>query len=321
MEQGRALAAEGELPVADVEVLSPATPPLSPIGRGRMLYLLAVAFAAGLIGLTFATVLEFLDRSVRSFQQLKNIAGLTEAAMVPAVSRRISGSLAGLTSRGHEGRFGEALRGLVLALKQASGGDIPTSVLVTSPLPGEGKSLVASALAVEIAAGGQRVLLVDCDPTHGKVHRLFKGRESPGLTEYLRGAAEFDDVICKDDASGVDYIARGSKVSGRPSRSDRISELIAAAKESGRVLIFDSSPVFASIETTKVAMAVERTLLVIRWGRTHRDAVELAVLQLRAGISSEIIGVINMVNPRRHGLYGFKESESYSRSLRRYEAS
>ena len=70
-EQGRALAAEGKLPVADVNVLSPATPPVAPISRGRLFYLLVVSFAAGLVGLTIATALEFLDRSVRSFQQLQ----------------------------------------------------------------------------------------------------------------------------------------------------------------------------------------------------------------------------------------------------------
>ena len=87
------------------------------------------------------------------------------------------------------------------------------------------------------------------------------------------------------------------------------------------MLIFDSSPVFASVETTRLAMAIERTILVIRWGRTRRDAVESAMMQLRTGNSAEMLGVINMVDPRRHGLYGFKESESYSSALRRYEAS
>ena len=68
-------------------------------------------------------------------------------------------------------------------------------------------------------------------------------------------------------------------------------------------------------------MVVERTLLVIRWGRTRRDAVESAVLQLRTGAGADMLGVINMVDPRRHGLYGYKESESYSSALRRYETS
>lgn len=320
-EQGRALAAEGKLPVADVEVLSPATPPEAPIGRGRLFYLVAATLVAGMLGLTIAAALEFLDRSVRSFQQLQNMAGLTEGVMVPAVSRRIAGSLAGLVDRGHEGRFGEALRALVLALKQTNEGRLPGNVLITSPLPGEGKSLIAAALAVEVAASGQRVLLVDGDSVHGSLHRWFGGRESSGFAEFLRGEAELNDIIRHDDASGVDYIARGFRAPGRLRESDRLDELIKAAKDSGRLLIFDSSPIFASVETTRLAMVVERTLLIIRWGRTRRDAVESAMQQLRTGNSAEMLGVINMVNPRRHGLYGFKESESYSSALRRYETS
>ena len=190
---------------------------------------------------------------------------------------------------------------------------------MTSPLPGEGKSLIAAALAVEIAAGGQRVLLVDGDGAHGRVHRLFDGRESPGFAEYLRGEVELDDIIRADAASGVDYVARGLRSSGRPRENDRLDALVEAAKDRGRLLIFDSAPVFASVETTRLAMAVERTLLVIRWGRTRRDAVESAVLQLRSGGAGEMLGLINMVDPRRHGLYGYKEAESYSTALRRYE--
>lgn len=318
-EQGRALAAEGKLPVADVDVLSPATPPLAPIGRGRAFYLLAVSVAAGLIGLTVAVALEFVDRSVRSFQQLQGIAGLAKASMVPLVPRRIAGSVAGLVERGHEGRFGESMRGLVLTLRQIAGGSLPASILVASPLPGEGKSLIAAALAVEIAAGGQRVLLVDADPAHGRLHRLFGGREAPGVAEYLRGEAELDDVIRHDAKSGVDYIARGMRTPGRLGGRDRIGELVAAAKESGRLLIFDSPPAFASIETTKLAAAAERTLLVVRWGRTSRDAVESAMLQLRTEYGEDVLGVINMVDPRRNNLYGYKESENYAKALRRYE--
>ena len=133
--------------------------------------------------------------------------------MVPAVSRRIAGSLAGLVGKGHEGRFGEAIRGLALALKQSSGGRPPASILVTSPLPGEGKSLIAAALAVEIAASGQRVLLVDGDGAHGRVHRFFDGRESPGFAEYLRGEVELDDII-RATARAASNMSRGG--SGRP---------------------------------------------------------------------------------------------------------
>ena len=171
--------------MADVEVLSPATTPVGPVGRGRIFYLLAVSIAAGMIGLTVAVVREILDRSVRSFQQLQNIPGLSEAAMVPVVSGRVAGSLVGLVDRGHEGRFGEALRALVLALKQTNGGSFPSSVLVASPLPGEGKSLIAAALAVEVATSGQRVLLVDGDSVRGRLHRLLRRPRIPGVCRIL----------------------------------------------------------------------------------------------------------------------------------------
>lgn len=319
VEQGRALSAESNIPIADIEVLSPAVPPFGPVGKGRLFYLLAVSLAAGCVGLTVAVGLEFFDRSVRSFQQLRTVSGLTPVGMVPRVSRRIASGRAGLLEGGHEGGFGEALRGLVMTLKQANGGHLPASLLVTSAFPGEGKSLLAAALAIELAASGQRVLLVDGDSAHGRVHRMFEGHEAPGLAEYLRGEVELGDVIRHDEASGIDYVTRGVEASGRPRENDRIAALFETARERGWLLICDSSPVFARVETTKLAAAAERTLLVIRWGRTSRVAVDAAVSQIRASIDANPLGVINMVHPRRHSLYGFKESESYSGALRRYQ--
>ena len=319
LEQGRALSAESTLPVADVEVLSPAALPMGPVGKGRLFYLLVVSFAAGCLGLTVAAGLELFDRSVRSFQQLRAVAGLTPVGMVPRVSRDVAHSRAGLVGQGHEGAFGEGLRGLVLSLKQNNGGRLPASILVTSAFPGEGKSLIAAALAIELAASGQRVLLVDGDGAHGRIHQMFEGDASPGIAEYLRAEVEFDDIIRHDEASGVDYVARGVEATGRPRENDRVAALFQMARERGWLLICDSSPVFARVETTKLATFAERTLLVIRWGRTSRVAVDAAVSQLRASIGANPLGVINMVHPRRHSLYGFKESESYSGALRRYQ--
>ncbi len=321
-EQSRALTAEGKLPVADIEVLSPATPPLMSNGRGRLFYLVAACFAAGMVGLTTACGIELFDRSVRSFEQLRNVPGLTGAAMVPRVSRRVAGSVAGLVRRGSEGLFGEALLGIVLALRQAGGGRLPASVLVSSPLPGEGKSLIATALAVECVAGGQQVLLVDGDAAHGRLHRLFGAPEAPGFTDYLRGTAELDDVIRHDPESGIDYVARGSRQAGRMRDDDRIARLVEKAKASGRMLILDSAPVLASAQTVKLASQVEQRLLAMRWGRTTRNAVDQAVMQLHGGdFGDPVLGVITMVNPRRHALYGFKDAESFSRPLRRYTES
>lgn len=317
-ERGRALAAEGKLPVADIEVLSPATVPLAPTGRGRLFYLAVVILAGGMSGLTVAFALELLDKSVRGFHQLREVPGLVPCVMVPRVPSQIAETLSGLTSRGHEGMFGEAFRGLVLSLKQVGGRKLPGSLLVTSPLPGEGKSLVALALALECVASGQRVLLVDGDPTHGGIHRMFGTPDAPGLADYLRGAAELGEIIRHDPETGLDYVVRGSHQTGRPPTDDGIAQLVKAAKADGRFVIFDSVPVFAGTHAVKLAAQVDQTLLILKWGHTSRDSAASAVEHLRGDRNSNVLAAIDMLNPRRYALYGFKDADIFSKSLRRY---
>lgn len=317
-EQSRALTAEGKLPVADVEILSPSTLPLVPNGRGRAFYLAAVLVAAGMLGMTAGCAVELFDRSVRSFQQLGGVPGLTPTALVPRLPRRVAGSWAALVTTGHEGMFGEAIRSVVHSLREVGNGRLPASLLVSSALPGEGKSTMSAALAMECAAGGQDVILVDADLAHGRLHLMLGVPQSPGLADYLRGDASLEDVIRHDPASGISFIAAGTPQPGRMRDDDRILKLIEFARTSDRMLIIDSAPVFASARTLNLAAVVDRSLLVMRWGHTSRHAAEQAARQLSGSFGRTLLGAINMVNPRRHALYGFKDSDGFSRSLMRY---
>jgi uncharacterized protein involved in exopolysaccharide biosynthesis len=316
-EQRRTLTAEGKLPVADVEMLSPATAPLHATGRGRSFYLAAALVIAGMLGLTAACAVEMLDRSVRSHEQLRGIGGILPAGMVPRLPRK-SVLLPGIAAARATGLFGGAMRGIALALEQGPNGHPPASVLVTSPLPAEGKTVVASALALELAAAGHAVLLVDGDLSRGRLHTLFGTDDHPGLTDLLAGQAEPADLVRTDEATGIAFIPRGNPL---PATADResLGKLLAYARETGRLLVIDSAPVLGSAETAVMAGAVERTLVVARWGRTSRHALEAALERLQAVRQDRLFVAINMVDPRRHALYGYKDAALFSRSLRRYQ--
>ncbi len=317
-EQSRTLTAEGKLPVADVEMLSPATVPLYASSRGRSFYLAAALVLAGMVGVTIACVVEMLDRSLRSHEQLRGIGGLLPAGLVPRLPRKMARHLSDLAAVRPAGMFGGAVRSVALAIEQAGDGRPPASLLVTSPLPAEGKTVLASALALEFSAAGQPVLLVDGDLARGRVHGLFGVEDQPGLSDILAGERLPADVVRTDEATGIAFIPRGN---ARAATADRASlgRLLDFARDSGRMLIIDSAPVLGSAETAAIAGCVERTLVVARWGSTSRHAFEAAVERLQAVRQDRLLVAINMVQPRRHALYGFKDATLFSRSLRRYQ--
>ena len=192
---------------------------------------------------------------------------------------------------------------------------MPRSFLVTSTHPGEGKSLLAASLAVELAAGGHRVLLVDGDLRHGKVHTMFGASPEPGLSDVLSCGISVADAIRHDPRTSVDYLPRGSGSSFLPLDGEQILD---HANKLDRIVIFDGPPALATADPALLATLAERTLLVVRWGRTQRRALDLAAERLSMASRGEMAVVVNAVDPRRHALYGFRDSGLFTGKLRKY---
>lgn len=311
--QERDLVAQAAVPAVEVEVLSAATLPLRPEGRGRLFYLLATMLASLSLGVTAAFVIEMMDKSVRSHEQLDGIANTMPVGMLPLLSERTGKNLPLVFGESEGGLFWESVRAMVMALKQANSGQFPGSVLVTSAHGGEGKTLVARALAIELAATGRSVLLVDADLRSGDLGSLMKSGVRTGLNEFLTGEAGLGDIIHHHSNSGIDFIARGTPNQRKRPDLAGLGEIAAMAKASGRLLIVDSAPILGSTDTAYMAGMTEAALLVVRWGKTHRRSVELAAQRLVSLGGSETLVVVNKVDPRRHALYGFRDSEIFLR--------
>ncbi|MGR9480742.1 GumC family protein [Rhizobium leguminosarum] len=313
--QRRDLAAKAMLPGAELEVLSPATVPLAPQGRGRLFYLVGALLAAISGAVTAAFVIEMSDRTVRSFDQVTAMARTIPAGLIPRLARWENSKT--MFEHMPVPMFDEAIRTVVLSLKQSNGGKSPSSIVVTSAHSGEGKSLVARSLAIELAAAAIPVLLVDGDLRRGRLDSFFSSGLKYGLNEFLNGQADLRDIIYRHPC-GIDFIPSGRFSLQRRIRSNGLAEIIEMAGAAGQIVIFDSAPVLASADTVHLTALAERTLAVVRWGKTSRRAVEFSLQQMKISRNSEIIVAINNVNPARHALYNFSDSELFSKSLMKY---
>lgn len=311
--QRRSLAGLAKLPAAEIEVLSPAVVPLSPQGQSRLFYLAAALFAAISIAITAAVVIEMMDSSIRSFDQIAGLAHVAPAGLLPYVALKRDTLRSIIFKQKYDGNFLHAVRYAILCLERSNGGKFPGSLLITSAANGEGKSFVAAALAVELAASGRAVLLVDGDPKGGSLASYFgTARTQQGLTEFLHGEAELGDVLHRHPAAGIDFIPAG-KPGLMQIFPSRMAEIFTHAQRNDQIVIIDSPALLTSTETIRMTAVCARTLLVAQWGKTRRRTVELCIQHTRTSTIGQISVLMNKVVPRRQMLYDFSDSAMFVR--------
>jgi protein-tyrosine kinase len=208
------------------------------------------------------------------------------------------------------------------------------TILVSSGMPSEGKTFVAVNLAMSLARNKkQKVLLIDADMRSPSLHTVLGASQSPGLAEYLAGAAEVDDILQRNRnpniiESGIPrsipdiaFIPGGM---GGNSASElianrRIEELIAMLSPHFDWILFDSPPVLVFADAVDLARAADAVLLVARGAVTPYDVAQRAQA---AFSSSRILGfVLNAIKdaPRNNSYYYYYSNSASASGQRRQE--
>jgi len=179
----------------DFRIIVPATPPDSPASP-KPAKSAAIGFGVGLVaGIGLAFLAGRLDTRVRSHRQAADILGTPVVGRLPRISRRAlrRDFLVALTEP--DGQYSEALRMLRTNLDWASIDERLSSVLITSCLKGEGKTLTLCNLAVTLARAGKNVIVIDADLRDPRVHTVFGLRNGKGLTSVALGQATVEDAL------------------------------------------------------------------------------------------------------------------------------
>lgn len=202
----------------------------------------------------------------------------------------------------------------------ASGKPVRT-MMVTSAMPGEGKSFVAANLAVSIAQSIQEyVLIIDCDMRMPCIHKRFGFGEVPGLSEYLSSRTPIESLILKTKVDKLSLLPAG-KPPDNPSEllsSQMMSGLLKEVKErySDRYIILDSPPLKLTAETYAMFRQVDGILLVVKHGGTPRKMVSELVETIG---KEKILGVVfNNVDMRLTNYLGYKKYGKYGEKGRYY---
>jgi capsular exopolysaccharide synthesis family protein len=294
-----------ELRASNVRVIDPAEEPRAPISpdiRRGVTVTLGVSLALAL-GLAFG--LEYLDNRIRTPEQLRNNLGLAFLGIIPAIRHRELHGDSPLLDNGVPSRFGEAIRCLRTSILFSSAEEGAKSLVVTSTGPGEGKTLIASNIAIALAQAGQRVLLVDADMRRPRLHVLFAHDLDPGLSNVIVGDSDQIAAIRASRVPGLSVLAAGHQAPN-PSEllgSCRFKNLVDDLKKRFDWVVIDSPPVMAVTDACVLAHAATGVLFVVGAEMTRTGIASVALDQLEAANARFVGGVLNWVQVHRHGYY------------------
>jgi capsular exopolysaccharide synthesis family protein len=307
---------------ADANILSYAPVPKFPSSpKTNLLYPMILA-AAVLLGLVLAFLFEKLDLGFRSAEQIGQVLGVRSLGLIPSTSKI---STMGKPPQDYilenpQSAFGEALKSLYTNILLSDVVQRPKVLLVASSLPREGKTTVAVSLGRILASLGQRVLIVDCDFRRSTTHKALKMEAGPGLSECLREGLRPEDVIQIDEASGAHVLQAGTPQDYSPDQFDSgvMQRLLRNLGRRYDLVILDSAPVLAVADTFFLARLADKTIFLVRWAKTRRESVSLALEQLLAA-GADLSGVLlTMVDVKSHAQYGYSDSGAYQGSLKKY---
>lgn len=295
--------------IPDVRLLDRAMEPQRPVGHmGAILIFLALMGGLGL-GVSGAVVLDSTDRRVRYPDQVTRSLGLPILGAVPHVEWRNG------KRETAEVQVIEALRGVRLNVVHRHGTAGPVRLTVTSPGKGDGKSFVASNLALAFADTGLRTLLVDGDVRRGRLHHILGASRRPGLTDLLQENAEWDQVVQATPYKNLSFISCGFRSQAGPAllSSMAMARLLDGVRASYDAVVVDSPPLAAGADGFALATVTGSLVLVLRAGVSDRELTETK-LGVLAHLPVRVLGaVLNDVQPG--GAYRY-----YSYYLEGYEA-
>jgi len=202
-----------------------------------------------------------------------------------------------------------------------SSGKSPRTIMVTSSVPDEGKSLIAANLAISIAQSIQEyVLLIDCDIRRPCVHTQFGFGAVPGLSDHLSKGIPISSLILKTKVNKLSILPGGTLLHN-PSElvsSQKMSKLLQEVKYrySDRFIVIDSPPPKLTAESSALSRQVDGVLLVIEYGRTSREMVSDLVNTIG---KEKILGVVfNKLDMQFSNYYGLGKYKTYSKYYQEY---
>ena len=316
MQRSKETGVSGELRTSNIRIVDPAEQPRRPVSPNSRLNLLYAVFGGALLAITLAFMFEYMDNRIKSPDEIKSHLGLPHLGLLPLMPAKTEGGYTRV-DQAVPANFAEAFRVLRTNVLFSCAADGGQTILVTSTGPGEGKSLVASNLAISLAQAGRRVLLVDADLRKPKVHTVFGMDQEPGLSNVLVGNSKASGAVKKSSLQGL-WLLPAGHIPPNPAEllgSQRFKDFLVSLGNHFDWVVLDSPPVMAVADASVMASLANGVLFVVGAEMTSRYAARRAVEQIETAQGHFFGAVLNRVDLEHNAYY---YSQYYRREYTTY---
>jgi polysaccharide biosynthesis transport protein len=306
----------------EARVISFAVAPPSPAFPNKMLMLSLGSAISLFIGLSLSILIEKMDNTFRSASQIERMAGYPCYALIPNVDNLTQNELMNYIISKPSSTVAEAVRTLrlVVNLRTPKSQPRPRCLAITSSFPGEGKTTLSIWLARLAAKSGEKVIIIDADMRRPNVHQALARSNDDSLVDYLTGVKTLDQVIQKDEATGLHMIfARAVPNSALDLvSSEKMNTLVESLRKVYDLVIIDTPACLAVSDVRVLTRMADQLVYVISWDKTPREVVLSGVKQFTDIGYESIAFVLSNVDLKRHMRYGYGDPSHYHSRYKEY---
>ena len=298
-------------------VVDRAAPALRPVSPNIPLNL-ALGFLGGLaLGTAFAFFVAYIDDRVKSSFDIESVVGLPLIGIIPEIKRLEQSEKAQIVANNQDKQVVESFLTLHSSLRLKDESKRAQSILVTSTIPGEGKSFTTTNLALTFAAHGEKVVVIDCDLRKPNIHKSFRLENLKGVIDICAGTQTIDQVVCKSVHPNLDIIPAGGRAKNPTQilNSKNFELMLSDLRKRYDRIFIDTPPLAAVSDALIILPLVDGSLFTIFFNRVRRKAAQFSARKLLE-VNVPCFGAV--LNGLNLAVSGYYYAQYYDKSYKDY---
>ncbi len=300
--------------IVDLAAPAPEGRPISP----NVPLNLGLGVVGGLgLGLLFAFFVAFIDDRVKSSFDIEGVVGLPLIGIIPQIKRMDAPEKAQIVATNADRQVAEAFLTLHSSLRLKDESKNAKCILITSTIPGEGKSFTTTNLALTFASHGEKVVIVDCDLRKPNIHKSFRLENLKGVIDVCAGKATIDEVVVRGVQPNLDIVPAGGRAKNPTQilNSKGFETLLSDLRGKYDRVFIDTPPLAAVSDALIILPLVDGSIFTIFFNKVRRKAAQFSAKKLLEANVPNFGAVLNGLNLAVSGYY---YAQYYDKSYKDY---